>query len=174
MQYADLSSTTQFLMVGLLAVAGSCLLTRAIFVARRDYARSPSSYPDAWSAAQCRSVEYFRLFVGVALIPLWGSFLYLAPSMPTNWPFGYVEMIILILLLLISNVWVPLLVPDNWKKFGAISRSFWITMTFLIVWWGAMFTAAGWMLPTASASPQVHIFGVYAALGVLPLTEIVG
>jgi hypothetical protein len=95
--------------------------------------------------------------------------------MPTNWPFGYVETIILILILLISNAWVLLLVPHNWEKFSAISQSFSITMTLLVVWWGATFAATGWMLATASASPQVHIFGgVYAALGVLPLTGTAG
>ena len=123
---------------------------------------------------QCRTLEYFRLFVGLALITLWGSFVYLAPLMPTNWPFGYVETIILILLLLISNAWVLLLVPRNWQKFGVISRSFWITMTFLAVWWGVTFIATGWMLATASASRQVHISGVYAALGVLPTTGTAG
>ena len=174
MQYADLNPSTQFLLVGLLALAGVGLLTRAIVFVRREYAGIPPIYPSIWSAKQCRTLEYFRLFVGLALITLWGSFVYLAPLMATNWPFGYVEMIILILLLLISNAWVLLLVPRNWQKFGAISRSFWITMTFLVVWWGATFATTGWILVTASAPRQVHISGVYAALGVLPITGTAG
>jgi hypothetical protein len=84
--------------------------------------------------------------------------------MPTNWPFGYAELISLVLLLLISNAWVLLLVPRNWEKFGAISRSFWITITFLAVWWGMIFTAAGWMFAKASESPPLRsLSGVYAA-----------
>jgi hypothetical protein len=174
MQHADLSPSTQFLLVSLLAVAGAVLFTRAIVFFRREYAGIRPIYPSVWSAVQCRSLEYFRLLVGLTLIPLWGSFLFLAPSMPTNWPFGYAEMIFLILLLLISNAWVLLLVTRNWGKLGAISRSFWVTITFLLVWWGATFAAMGWLFAMASASPLAHISGVYAALGVLPLTGTAG
>jgi hypothetical protein len=37
-------------------------------------------------------------------------------------------------------------------------------------WWGAMFTAAGWMLVKASISPPLQNLSssVYAALAVLP------
>jgi hypothetical protein len=164
MQHADLSPSTQFLLVGFLAVAGAALLTRSIFFFRREYAGIIRPiYPSDWSAAQCRSLEYFRMLVGLVLITVWGSFLYLAPSMPTTWPFGYVETFILLMLLLISNAWVLLLGTWNWEKFGAISRSYSITITFLVVWWGATFTATGWMLAMASASPLVHLSGVYAA-----------
>ncbi len=174
MEYADLSPSTQFLLAGLLAVTGAALLTRAIVFFRQEYTGIRPIYPSAWSVAQCLTLEYFRLLVGLALITLWGSFLYLAPSMPTNSPFGYVETIILILLLLISHAWVLLLALRNWEKFGAIPRSFWITIAFLVVWWGATFTATCWVLAMASASPIVHIYGVYAALEVLPLTGTAG
>ena len=167
MPYADhLSPSAQFLMIGLLVVAFGAFLARAILFARREYAGIRPVYPGAWSAAQCRSLEYFRLLVGLALIPLWGFFLFIAPSMTTNWPFAYTELISLVLLLLISNAWLLLLVPRNWEKFGAISRSFWITMTFLVVWWGVMFTATGWMFAKASESPPLRsLSGVYAAQG---------
>jgi hypothetical protein len=175
MHHADLSPSAQFLLIGLLVVVFGAFLTRAIVFSRREYAKVRPIYPSAWSAAQCRSLEYFRLLVGLALIPLWGSFLFIAPSMQTNWPLGYLDVIFLIILLLISNAWVLLLVPRNWEKFGAISRSFWITITFLVVWWGTIFTATGWMFVKASASPPAHVFsGVYAAQGVPPLTRTAG
>jgi hypothetical protein len=159
-----LSPSIQFLMIGVLIVAFGAFLTRALIFARREYVGIRPVYPSTWSAAQCRSLEYFRLLIGVALIPLWGFFLFIAPSMPTNWPFGYAELISLVLLLLISNAWVLLLVPRNWEKLGAISRSFWITITFLTIWWAVTLTAAGWMFAKASESPPLRsLSGVYAA-----------
>ena len=168
MPYADLNPYTQMLLIGLLAVAGAALFTRAIVFLCREYAGIRPIYPSTWSVTQCRGLERFRLLVGLALILLWGFFLYRAPSLPTNWPFGYLDAIFIIVLLLMSNAWVLLLVPRKWGKFGAISRSFWITITFLIVWWGTTFATTGWMLAMASASRPVHVFGVYAALAVLP------
>jgi hypothetical protein len=56
-----------------------------------------------------------------------------------------------------------LLVPRNWQKFGTISRSFLITITFLIAWWLGTFTATEWMLVKVSEPPSDLISGVYAA-----------
>jgi hypothetical protein len=107
--------------------------------------------------------------------PIWGITFFIAPSAPPNWPFGYYfDGLFMILLLLISNAWVLLLVPRNWQKFGAITRSFWVTIAFLAVWWGVTFTATGWMFATVSApSPTMHLIpGNYAAKGFPPLIEI--
>ena len=170
MPHADLSLSTQFLLVGLLAVALAAFLTRAMVFFHREKAGVRPIFPSAWSVAQCRTLESFRLLVGFALISLWGSFLFIAPSVAAKSSAGCnLNVIFIILLLLISNAWVLLLIPRNWEKFGAMSRSFSITMTFLVIWWGATFTATGWMFAKASASPTVHaISGVYAARG-LPL-----
>jgi hypothetical protein len=163
MRYADhLSPSTQALMIGVLITAFGIFLTRAILFARREYAGIRPVYPSAWSAVQCRSLEYFRLLVGLALVPLWASFLSSAPAIRTNWQSGFFDVFFLILLLLVSNAWLLLLVPRNWQRFGA--PSFWITMTFLVIWWGVTFTATGWMLAKASASPPLRsLSGVYAA-----------
>jgi hypothetical protein len=172
MRYADLSPSTQLLLIGLLAVASASLFTRAIVFFYREKVGVRPIYPSAWSAAQCRAVESFRLLVGLALIPLWGSFLFISPSLPTNWPFGYLDLIFIIVLLMISNAWVLLLIPRNWGRFGAVSRSFWITITFLAVWWGAIFTATGWMFVKASVSPPMHaISGIYASQNLPPLAR---
>ena len=173
MQY-DPSPFTQFLLIGLLAVAFGALLTRAIVFFHREKAGVQPIYPTTWTTAQCRALEYFRLLVGFGLIPLWGSFLFVVPSMPTDSPFGNLDVMFLILLLLISNAWVLLLVPRNWQKFGAISRSFWITITFLVMWWGATFTATGWMLVKVSEPPSDLFSGAYAALEVPTLTRTAG
>jgi hypothetical protein len=166
MRHPDLSLSTQLVLIGALAVVLVGFLTRAAVFFRREKAGLRPLYPTAWSAAQCRALEYFRSLVGLALILLWGAFLFIAPSMPTNWPFGYLEMISLISLLLISNAWVLLIVPRNWKMLGAFSRSFWLTISFLMVWWVSMFAATGWMFVKASASPPAKVVpvGVFATL----------
>ena len=164
---ADPSPSTQFLLIGLLAVASAAFLTRAMVFIHREKAGGRPIYPSGWSAAECRALESFRLLVGLALIPLWGSLLFIAKSVATKWPFGCnLVVIFIILLLLISNAWALLLVPRNWEKFGAMSRSFWITITFLVAWWGVAFTATGWMFAKAFSLPSrsLHsISGVYAA-----------
>ena len=66
-------------------------------------------------------------------IPLWGIFLFIAPPMATNWPFGFLCFISLIV---VSHAWVLLLIPRNWKMLGAYRLSFWLTITFLVVWLG--------------------------------------
>src|ERR1700746_595596 len=147
MQHANLLSSL-FLLNGLVALACSALLTRAMIFLYRKRAEPLPLYPSGWSAAQCRALEYFRLLIGLALVPLWGFFLAIAPTMrTTRW---HLDIIFLIFLLLISNAWIVLLSPQNWKKFGIVSRSFWIMIIFLVVWWGTMFTATGWMLVKAS------------------------
>jgi hypothetical protein len=165
MRYADLSPSTQLFLMGALVAVLASLLTRAVVFFRREKEGLRPLYPTVWSAAQCRTLECFRLLVGLALIPLWGAFLFVAPSMPSSWPFGYLEMISLISLLLISNAWVMLLVPRNWKMLGAFSRSFSLTISFLVVWWVSTFAAAGWMLARASASPPPKVMpvGVFVA-----------
>lgn len=161
MHHADSSPSIQFLLIGLLAVACLVLVTRALIFFHREKTGVRPIYPATWSAAQCRALERFRLLVGLALIPLWGTFLFVAPSMRTDWRFGHLDVIFFILLLWISDAWVLLLVPRNWQKFGAISRSFWITIVFLTVWWGAVFAATEWMLAKVSTTPS-GLSGPYA------------
>jgi hypothetical protein len=170
MQNVDLSQpSAQLLLIGLLAVACSILVRRAMIFFRRKKAEVRPIYPTGWSSAQCRALEYFRLLVGLALIPLWSCYLAIVPTMRTNWQFAYLDVIFLIFLIFVSDAWALLLIPENWTKFGAISQSFWIMISFLVVWWGAMFTATGWMLVKASTSPPLHNISsiVYAASPVL-------
>src|SRR5262245_5615160 len=140
MRLADLSPSIQFILIGLLAVASTVLLVRAmVFVYREKIGLRPT-YPGTWSAAQCRALERFRLLVGLGLIPLWGSFLFIA-----QWPFEFWDLFYFILLLLISSSWVQLLDRRDWEKSGTKSRSFRKAITFLMVWWGVVFTVTEWM-----------------------------
>ena len=119
------SPSTQFVLIGLLAVALAALLARAMAFFHRKKAGVRPIYPSGWSAAQCRALERLRLLVGLAIISLWGSFLFIAPSVAAKWSAGCnLNGIFIIFLLLISNAWVLLLIPRNWGKFGAMSRSF--------------------------------------------------
>lgn len=121
MRYADLSPSTQLLLVSLVAVASTALFTRAIVFFHREKAGIRPVYPNTWSARQCRMLESFRLLVGFALILLWTAFSFIAPSLPTNWPFGYFNTIFIIVLLLISYAWALLLIP---KKLVKVRRDF--------------------------------------------------
>ena len=159
MRLPDLSPSIQFLLIGLLAVALAALLARVMVFIHREKMGVRRTYPKTWSAAQCRALESFRLLVGLGLIPLWGSFLFIV-----HWPFEFWDVIFLILLLLISNAWVRLLDHRNWEKFGAISRPFWITISFLVVWWGVVFTATGWMFAAPILSILSDLTGAQNSL----------
>jgi hypothetical protein len=177
MRYADLGPSTQVLLISLLAVAWAAFLTRTGIFIRRKYARTQPFLPQVWGGAQRRALECFRLLAGFALLALWGSFLFLAPSMATNWPFGYLEVLSLIALLLLNDAWLLLITPRDWRWLGTFSRSFSVTIVFLFLWWASMITATGWLLAKASAAPpriSVPPVGVFAGSAVPCGREIVG
>ena len=154
---------TQLVLIGLVAVSSASLFLRAIVFVHREKRGVQSNYPGAWSTIQRRAIEQVRQVVGLALLALWGTFLSVAPAIETRWP-HYGVIVFVILLLLISNAWLLLLLPRNWEKFGAMSRSFSIVITFLVIWWGTTFTATGWLLVKAAAPQPLHtINGSYAA-----------
>ena len=163
MNFAALSPVeARALLVGFLSTGFAILLTRAIILFRRKRAGFHPIYPPTWNLVQCRALERFRLLVGLALIPLWVTFFCIASSIRTDWAYGHLGQFLFGLLLWISDAWVLLLVPRNWQTFGVISRSFWIVMAFLVVWWGTVFTATGWMLAKASTTP-LGLYGPYGA-----------
>ena len=164
--HVEISPLIQIILAGLLVGASASLLMRAVVFLSRERSGMRPVYPRTWSKAQCRFLESFRLLVGLALILFWGAFLSIIPTVQTKWSFGdELSVALVILLLLISNAWVLLLLPRNWEKFGALSRSFSIVITFLFVWWAVTFTATSWLFAAASASSRLHsVSGVYAAL----------
>jgi hypothetical protein len=159
----DIGPSAQLVLVGLVAVTSGSLFLRAMIFFRHERRGQRSIYPNAWTTIQCRAIEWFRQVVGLVLLAIWGAFIFVAPAIDIKWPhFGIISL--LILLLLVSNAWLLLLLPRNWEKFGAMSRSFSIVITFLLLWWGMTFTATGWLLAKGSTSPRLHtVLGVYAA-----------
>jgi len=73
-QQAEVTPIAETFLVGLLAVALIAVLTRSLAYGWSQYRGYPGKYPHTWSAAQCRALEYFRVLVGVGLLPLWGLF----------------------------------------------------------------------------------------------------
>jgi hypothetical protein len=164
MHYSDLHLSTQLGLIGLVLVLWAGLLMRALIYFRRESAGIRPLYPDSWNVAQCRTLERFRLLIGLGLVPLWAVYLFIVPSTSTKWSFGYLPVISLIAMLSVSYAWAVLLAARNWKRLDAFPRSFLLIISFLVLWWGTAFSAIGWMLAEASTPPTVHMFsGVYAA-----------
>jgi hypothetical protein len=163
MRFADLGLPVQLFTYGLLAVVLTAFSMRVLIFFRRKSAGIQSHYPSSWTTAQSEALQRFRLIMGLALIPLWTAFLFLLPESPSNWPFGFLA---LLSLLLMSHAWVMLLIPRGWKGFDAFAPSFRLTITFLGVWWAVMFAATSWIFSkAASASLPVHLVpavGVFA------------
>src|SRR5229473_1546261 len=114
MHYRDIDFLTQVILIGVVVVVWAALLIRAAIFFRLESAGVPPLYPDSWNVAQCRALERFRLLIGLALIPLWAVTLFVTPSLPTNWPFGFLEATALICLLCVSYAWVVLLAARDW------------------------------------------------------------
>jgi hypothetical protein len=164
MPYSDLALSTQFGLIGLVVVLWAGLWMKAKAFSRLESAGIRPLYPESWNVAQCRILERFRLLIGLGIIPLWAVYLFIVPSMPTNWLFGYLEVITLIPMLSISYAWTVLLAARNWKRLDALPQSFFLIIAFLVLWWAIAFSAIGWMLAEASTPRPIHIFSnsVYA------------
>jgi hypothetical protein len=173
MLYTDLSPSTRPILIGLVIVVQAALLIRATIFFRFERAGIHPLYPDSWNAAQCKALESFRLLLGLALIPLWAAYLFVAPSIRTNWPFGYFDLISLISMLSVSYAWTILLATRNWKVLEALPHSFLVMAAFLVLWWGTAFSAIGWMFAQASAPPPFRGFpsGVYAERPAAPVSS---
>jgi len=164
MPYSALALSTQFGLIGLVVVLWAGLWMKAKAFSRLESAGIRPLYPESWNVAQCRILERFRLLIGLGIIPLWAVYLFIVPSMPTNWLFGYLEVITLIPMLSISYAWTVLLAARNWKRLDALPQSFFLIIAFLVLWWTIAFSAIGWMLAEASTPRPIRIFSysVYA------------
>jgi hypothetical protein len=176
MHQADLDFSTQLTLTSLIIVVSVAFLIRAAVFFQGERAGIPPTYPDSWNLGQRHALEGLRLLIGLALIPLWALFLIIRPSMPTNWPFGYLEAISFISMLSVSYAWTVLLATRNWKRLDAFPRSFVLTITFLVLWWGTAFTAIGWVFAEVSAPPPFRIFppGIYPEQEIPRLTRTAG
>ena len=124
MRYQDLEFSAQILIVTFLALLLSAVLIRAALFIFRNFTGVPHRYPGTWTPTQCRLMDRFRMLIGVALSALWIALLLAVPYMPTNWPFGLLEGISILVLLLLSNAWILLLLPRAWDKLGRWRTAF--------------------------------------------------
>ena len=164
MHYSDiLDVPNQLSLIILIVVLSAGFLMRAGVFFRLQSAGLRPLYPDSWNVTQCRTLERFRRLIGLSLIPLWAVYLFIILSKPTNWSYGYLQVISLISMLAISYAWAVLLALRNLKGLDALPQSFLLIIAFLVLWWGTAFSAIGWMLTEASTPPRIHVFsGVYA------------
>jgi hypothetical protein len=160
----DLSSQTELLLIGVLAVVWMAFFTRTVVFFRREKAGVHPLYPDSWNVGQRIILEKFRLLVGLGLLSLWAVFFAIRPA-SSNSSFGYLEILSLIAMLSISYAWVLLLAPRDLKWLETFPQSFALVIAFLVVWWGTAFTAMGWMFAeAAAASTPIRLLpnGVFA------------
>src|SRR2546421_12734720 len=102
MRYIDLNFPTQLILIGVVVVVWAAFLIRSVIFFRLESAGIRPSYPDSWNVAQRRTLERFRLLIGLALVPLWVIYLFVVPAMPKTWPFGFLEAVSLISMLSVN------------------------------------------------------------------------
>ena len=164
MHFQNASASVQLLSYCLLAVVMAAFLVRAAIFFRRQFVGIRPRYPSSWTPAHCKTLEWFRLAVCLAIIPLWIYFAMSGLIWPNLWPIGFLSFVSLVL---VSHAWVTLITPRDWTAYGRYAASFSLTLTFLVLWWGTMLAGTGWMLSAASASVRrvVMPIGVFASLG---------
>src|ERR1700681_1735 len=134
MQYGDLENSTQILLVGLLVLLTGSMLVRIGIIFWRKFIQVPRLYPRSWTVFQCKLMDRFCVAVGMMLSVLWLAQFIAAPQMPTNWPFGFLEATSLVVLLLLTNAWLILLLPRDWRVLGALTERFAVTLMILATW----------------------------------------
>jgi hypothetical protein len=157
MRYKDLDYTTQILLVTILTILLAVVVVRAAIFLYRNFVGVPQRYPRTWTPAQCRLMNGFRLFIGVALSALWIALLIATPQMPTSWPFGFLEVVSLAALLLLTNGWILLVLPRDWERFGQQTKRFSLATGALMLWWALMLSGTAWILAKASAPPVLPV-----------------
>ncbi|MBR0939100.1 hypothetical protein [Bradyrhizobium jicamae] len=167
MHYSEFNMPTQFGLIGLIVVVGAGLLTRTAFFFRHERTGVRPLYPSNWNATQCRTLERFRLLIGLGLATLWATYLFVVSSMPPNRQYEYLAAILLIMMLSVSYAWAVLLSARDWSRLNAIPHSFTLLIALLVVWWGTAFSAIGWTLTEASTAQELPGIsdGVYADRG---------
>jgi hypothetical protein len=163
MQYGDLEISTQILLVGLLVVLTGSMLVRVGVIFWRKVIQVPRLYPRSWTASQCNLMDGFCVVVGMILSAMWLALPIAAPQMPTNLPFGFLEAVSMVVLLLLTNAWLILLLPRDWSVMGAWTKRFAATLMILVTWWTLMFGGTAWLLANAASPPPRLIFGPIVA-----------
>jgi hypothetical protein len=130
----DLSPVTQAALLSTVAILAGAVLVRVTVFLRRQHTSAPPRYPGNWTDNQIRVFERLRVTVGIAVILIWAVLQVAAPSMPQGWPFGLVETLLTVALLLLANAWVSLLFPSKWR-YIVDKAGFATTIGVLAGWW---------------------------------------
>ena len=134
MRLPDLSPVTQAALLSTVAILAGAVLVRLTEFLRRQRTPAPPRYPGNWTENQVRVFERLRMTVGIAVILIWGVLRVAAPSLPQGWPFGLVETLLTIALLLLANAWVSLLFPSKWGYI--VDKAGFATMIGVLAgWW---------------------------------------
>jgi hypothetical protein len=170
LQDSDLEFPTQVLLIGILLVLIGSMLLRVGAILWRKRTQVSQLYPRSWTADQCQLMDRFCFAVGMTLSTLWLAQLIATPQMPTNSSFGFVEMVSIMALLLLTNAWLILVLPRDWNLLGALTERFLVTLMTLAVWWTLMFSGTAWLLAKASSVPQPRLmFGPVVASAYVPI-----
>lgn len=130
----DLSPVTQAALLSTVAILAGAVLVRLTEFLRRQRTPAPPRYPGNWTEDQVRVFERLRMTVGIAVILIWGVLRVAAPSLPQGWPFGLIEILLTIALLLLANAWVSLLFPSKWGYI--VDKAGFATMIGVLAgWW---------------------------------------
>ena len=149
MRTPDLDFSTQLLLMTVLTVLSTAIVLRGFVFIQRKLAQVPHRYPSSWTPRQCHFAEQFRSVVGLLLGLLWVVLLFAAPLMPTGWPFGLIEILSVVVLLLLSHAWILLILPSDWEALGVLTRRFEGAMAILVLWWVLALSGTVWMLTKA-------------------------
>jgi hypothetical protein len=122
----------------LLTLTAGGVAVQAVILLRRRRARVPDTFPRRWTSAQCRSVERFRVWAGLSLIPLWAVLICLARR-----PVGTRDAVSFCLLLLMTQIWLSLLTPHDWDKQETV-KNVSLVMAMLVGSWTLMLAVATW------------------------------
>jgi hypothetical protein len=160
----DLSPNTEMALYVATLLAFALLMARGSLAYCRHRMAVQHRYPAEWSDAHITILEHLRISIGFVLVLTWGFLLVAAPRMPSSAPFGVQPALLLIFLLLLTNAWVRLMIPSEWKDtFGKMKSKHAVAGLF-VVWsillGGQLFAIA--KSATSTAERPVYIFGTYA------------
>jgi hypothetical protein len=162
----DLSYFAQAALAGALLVAISLALARAAVALYRRLIVVPHRYPGAWTNGDIRFFERVRISIGMALALTWVTFLVAGPAMPRSWPFGAIEALLTLVLLLLTNAWILLVIPREWGNTFVGKMRFGRAAVTILLWWtvmlgAALFAIAKSMTVAAPFVPSIQAVGFY-------------
>ena len=165
MRPPDLPDHVQTALIFAVLLATGSAVFRSIIALARQLKNVPHQYPAAWTSAQIGLLERFRISLGIALLIMWGVLSVLLPEIPGSGPFGLMQALLLIIVLLLTGAWVRLISPSEWKHTFIGKMRFKHALACLIIVWGMLLGGSLFTIARSTASTvegPVHVFGHYA------------